>query len=113
MGHPGMGCGRQGIGLGEPGVIYLVGKKFAVPDQGDCVDLSTRINLDSHQLSAIVGGKLKSGIKGYLAIVCTLCVQGTFGLGHGFDAVSEYDIDVILGVPMEALPVMGSVRPVG
>ena len=32
--------------------------------QGDFVDLSTRIDLDSHQLSVLAGGKLKSGIKG-------------------------------------------------
>ena len=105
-----MGCGKQGIGFGVPGVNYLMGEEFVVLAKRDCADLSTRINLESHQLSAIADGKLKSGIKGYLAIGQTLCIQRTFRLGHGFDTVGEYDIDAILEVPMGSLPVMGLVR---
>ena len=94
-----MGCGKQGIGLREPGATYLVGEEFAVPAQGDCVDLSTRINLDGHQLSSIKGGKLESCIKGYLSGGCTLCVQGTFGLGHG----SKLSVSMMLIPSLEYL----------
>ena len=82
-----MGCGRQGIGLGEPGIIYLVGEEFVVLGQGDCVDLSTRVDLDGHLLSSITDGKLDPCVKGYLAIRCTLCVEGTFRLGFGFNPI--------------------------
>ena len=101
-----MGCGEQDTGLGEPGIIYFMGEEFAVPAQGFCVDLSTRIYLDHHQLGSIVGGKVESCEKGYLAIRHTLCVQGMFRLGCGFNAVSEYDINTILGVPVGGLLAM-------
>ena len=64
MGYPGMGCGEQGIGLGEPGFVDFIGEEGVVPAPWDCVDLSTRICLDNHQLGAVMGGKLKSGEEG-------------------------------------------------
>ena len=45
-------------------------------------------------------GKLESSVKGYLAIGHFLSVQGTFRLHCGFNAISEYDVDAIMGVPM-------------
>ena len=95
MGHRG-----QGIGLGEPGIIYFIAEGFVVPDQGGCVDLSTRIYLDHHQLGAITGGKLESGEESYLAIRHFLGEQGTFWLGHHCNVVSEYDVNTILGIPV-------------
>ena len=100
------GCGEQDIGLGEPGVIYLVGEEFAVLAKRDSVDLSTRIKLDGHQLGSIMCGKLEPCVKGYLTIRHFLCVQGSFGLGCGFNAIGKYDVNTILGVPMGDLSVM-------
>ena len=65
--------GSRALGLGYWESINLWEEEFAVLAQGNGVDLSTRINLDSHQLSAIMGGKLKPVIKGYLAVRCTQC----------------------------------------
>ena len=93
----------RALGLGYLESSTLWGKSLQYLLRGDCVDLSTRINLDGHQLSAIAAEKLKSGIKGYLAIRHTLCVQGTFRLGCVFNTVCKYDIDAILGVPVGGL----------
>ena len=44
---------------------------------------------------------------------CSLSEQGTFELGHCYDAVNEYDIDTVLGVSVWGLLVKGTVRLVG
>ena len=59
-----MGCGEHGIGFGEPEFVDFIGEEGAVPAQGGCVYLSTRIYLDHHQLGSITGGKLESGKEG-------------------------------------------------
>ena len=88
-------------------------EEFAVPSQGDCVDLSTRIYLDHHQPGSIAGEKLESCEKSYFAIRHTLCVQETFGLDHGFNPVGEYDVDAILGVLVGCGAAMVLVRSLG
>ena len=65
------GLWGTGHGLGEPGIIYFMGEELVVPAQGY---LSTRIYIDCHQIGSIMGGKLESCEKGYLAIRHTLCV---------------------------------------
>ena len=113
MGYPGMDSGEQGIGFGEPGFDHFIGEEGAIPAQGDCVDLSSRIYLDCHQLGSVLGGKLESGEEGSLTIRCTLCEQGTFWLGHSCIAVVEDHVNTILGVPGWGLLAMGMVTLVG
>ena len=108
-----MGCGEQAIVFGKPGFVNFIRKEGTVPLQGDCVDLSTRIYLDHHQLGSIMGGKLGSGEEGLLTIGNALGEQGTFGLGCGCITVVEYDVYAILGVLVWCFPAMGMVRPEG
>ena len=63
------------VGLGYLESSTLWGKSLQYLLRADCVDLSTRINLEGHQLSAITGRKLKSGIKGYCAVGHNLSVH--------------------------------------
>ena len=79
-----MGCWEQGTGFGKPGFVDFVGEESAVPAQGYCVDLNTRIYLDQHQLGSVMDGKLESGKEGTLTVGCTLSKQGTFKLVHGY-----------------------------
>ena len=58
-------------------------------------------------------GSWEPGTKGYLAIRCTFCKQGTFKPGCGFYAVGKDHIDAVLGVPEGGLPVMGMARMAG
>ena len=90
-----------------------MGQEFLVLAQGDGVDLSTRVDLHSHQFGAIFCWKLEPGVKGYLAIRCALCKQGTFGLGCGFKAVGKDYIYAVLGVLEGGLLATGSVGLVG
>ena len=98
MQHPGVGSREEGTRFGIPGAINFVGEELPVLAQGDGDDLRTRVDLHSHQLGAIFCGKLEPGVKGYLAMRCTLSEQGTFGLGHGFNAVDVDHIYAVLGV---------------
>ena len=82
--------------LGVPGVIKFMGEEVLVLAEGDGYDLSSRVYLHGHQFDAVSCGKLEPGIKGYLAIRCTLCKEGTFGPGHGFNAVGQDHIDAVL-----------------
>ena len=56
IGDPGMGNGAKGIGLRVPGFIYHFGEQLLVPAQGDCVDLSTRVNINVHLLHTMLCG---------------------------------------------------------
>ena len=108
-----MGSRSDGTGFGVPGVINFMGEELLVLSQGDGVDLNTRVYLDGHQFGAISCWELEPGIKRYLAIRCTLCKQGSFVLGCGFDAVGKDHIYAVLGVLGGGLLVMGTVGFVG
>ena len=58
-----MGCRAKGARFGVPGLIDFLGEKLPVPVQGDGVHLSTRVDLDSHQLYAILCGELQSSVE--------------------------------------------------
>ena len=81
-----VGKKEKGLGYLESSTLWR--KSFQYKLRGDCVDLSTRVNLHQ-QFGAIFCRKLEPGIKGYLAIRCTLSEKGTFRLGCGFDTVSR------------------------
>ena len=68
--------------------------------QGKCVDLSTRIYLDSHMLHPIMAGQLELGIEGCWSIWGFPCIQGAFRLTAGCHTVSWYDLNSILRVPV-------------
>ena len=105
--------GWRELGFRVPGVINFMGEELPILAQGDGVDLSTRVYLHSHQFRTVYCWKLEPGIKGYLTIRCPFHKQGTFGLGHDFNAVCKDHIDAVLGVPEGGLPVTGMVRMVG
>ena len=54
MQDPGMGSGDKGAGFGRPGLSELMEEELPIPAQGDCVHLSTRVNLDCHGLGAVL-----------------------------------------------------------
>ena len=54
MQDPGMGSGDKGAGFGEPGLSELMAEELPIPAQGDCVHLSTRVDLYCHDLGAIL-----------------------------------------------------------
>ena len=59
-----------------------------VHDQGDCVDLSTRINLDGHLFGSVMCGQLEPGKEGNLASRGTFSIEQAFRLVVGHDAIS-------------------------
>ena len=74
MRHPGVGSRKEGIRLGVLGFVYFVGEQGMVLTQGCGVDLSTRINLDSHVFGSVTCGQLEPCKEGNLAI------RGTFSI---------------------------------
>ena len=49
-----MAHGDKGAGFGVPSLSELMGEELLIPVQGNCVHLSTRPDLDSHGLGAIL-----------------------------------------------------------
>ena len=82
-----MGSRAERIGLRVAGLIDFLGKKLLVPAERDGVHLSTRVNLNCHELHTILHVKLEPGVERDLAIRHSLSQQGTFGLSQGFNAV--------------------------
>ena len=108
-----MGNRAEGPRFEVPGVINFMRAELLVLAQGDGVDLGTSVYLHGHQFGAVSCGKLEPGIKGYLAIRCTFCKQGTFRVNCGFNTVCKDYIDAVLGIPEGGMLAMGSVMPMG
>ena len=53
----------KGARLGKPGLTDIVGERLLLLAKGDCVDLSSRVNLHGHLMSAILHGKLEPGVE--------------------------------------------------
>ena len=72
------------LGLGYLDLEIFMGEQLLELAQGDCVYLSTRVNLHSHCLHAILCGELQASVEWCLAILSSLHQQGIFWMLGGF-----------------------------
>ena len=68
--------------------------------QGDGIDLSSRIYLDSHGLGTTLSWQVKTGLECYLTIRSTFHVELAFSLTASDDTVCWYHICSILVIPV-------------
>ena len=63
-----MGSGDKGARFGVPSLGEFNGEELLIPDLGDCIHLSTRVNLGTHSHGAILHWLHQVSIEGYLTI---------------------------------------------
>ena len=113
MRHPGVGSRKEGIRLGVPGFVELVGEQGIILAHGDSVALSTRINLHGHVLYSVTCGQVQPAKEGNLAIGGTFGTEQAFRLIAGHNTLGWNDLDAALGVLVGCGMVMLLVRSLG